>query len=50
MTAYELRRHLADMHNIELRGVAYVSMVAEHDWLHHQPDVDHTHPDDGDTR
>lgn len=48
MTAYELRKHLAAMHNLELRGVSWHHMVCEHNWLHERPEpAGHDHPDNG---
>jgi len=49
LTAYELRRHLADMHDVELRGVSYEHLVEEHRRLHTEPLVaTHTHPEGDD--
>lgn len=44
MTAYELRQHLASAHDLELRGLAYDSLLTIHD-EDHQVDQDHTHED-----
>jgi len=48
MTAYELRHHLADAHDITLRGVAYQHMVTEHRHLHCSGTVDHDHDEEDD--
>jgi hypothetical protein len=44
MTGYELRRHLADTHDIPTRGLTYEDMTALHQY-EHRPGVveDHHH-------
>lgn len=44
MTAYELRRHLAKAHLLELRGLDYDNLLQFHD-EDHEVDQNHTHED-----
>lgn len=44
MTAYELRNHLRDRHNINLRGADYATLLAVHD-EEHKTGQNHDHED-----
>ena len=46
MTAYEIRRHLAAAHDVNMVGADYGTLLRVHD-LEHRPgvDQDHTHPE-----
>lgn len=45
MTAYELRKHLAEAHHVELRGLDYGTLLQFHD-EDHEAGQDHTHSED----
>lgn len=45
MTAFELRRHLAADHHIDLRGANYAQLLAVHD-DDHTAGADHAHDED----
>jgi len=45
MTAFELRRHLAADHGIDLRGANYAQLVAVHN-DDHQTGAEHIHTDE----
>lgn len=45
MTAYELRRHLAEAHDLPLRGLPMEQLVMLHDH-EHLADHDHTHKEE----
>lgn len=44
MTVYELRRHLADTHDMHTSGADYGTLLALHDH-EHQARTDHDHDD-----
>ena len=46
MTAYQLRRHLAEMHSIFLSGATYDHLLRCHD-QDHAVSASHTHDHDG---
>ena len=46
MTAFELRRHLADQHRIDMTGRQFATLVYVHDNDHHAG-ADHVHDHDG---
>jgi hypothetical protein len=44
-SAYELRRHLAAVHGVNLRGLTWEDLKAAHDF-EHRDGSDHDHRDD----
>lgn len=45
MSGYQLRRHLAQHHDVRCSGLDYAALTAIHD-IEHRVDQDHTHDDD----
>lgn len=49
MTAHQLRKHLADQHEIVMWGAAYDTLLRRHDVDHRfSTEVDHVHDGEGD--
>ena len=45
MTAYRLRHHLTDQHNIRILAADYGTLITVHDLEHRAENQDHSHGD-----